>query len=108
MPSIKDLHERVERGIAENIFGDAAFEKNISEICSSNSVGIIIVDTDSKSLFYFGPQEEAMKIALWDKLFLKEKSHYNKILEKTNEYQIEQRYDSRTNLLTVKLVLLQP
>ena len=100
---IKDLHERVERGIAENVFGDATFEKNISEICSTNSVGIIIVDTDSKSLFYFGPQEEAMKIALWDKLFLKEKSHYNKILEKTKEYQIEQRYDSRTNLEYIEM-----
>lgn len=95
--TIKKLYERVETGISEGKFEDSDFKEKLSQMCSTNAIGMIIVDIDSQSLFFYGSKEEEMKIALWDKVFLKEKSQYNEVIEATEEYQIAQGFDDRTN-----------
>lgn len=74
------------------------FESELNMYSLKFNIDVIVIDVDSETVIYKGKDQEAMRIAIWDKLFLAGRNNENdQIVEQTEEYQLLTTVDRRSS-----------
>lgn len=94
---------KIEEAAEKDRMQTEAFAKEIENICRVDNMDLIIADVDSKTVMYVGKEQESLRLALWDKIFLENESAGEIIIEQGDKYRLLISTDSRTGVEYIEI-----
>lgn len=83
--ALSDAFVKVEDASVNSQWDSEEFETEIERICEKYNIDLIIVDVNSKTVMYNCADPDAMRMALWDKVFLRNRDK-STVLEQNDKY----------------------
>lgn len=97
--ALKRAYDKVESAIESSSLESDEFDAELNDAALRYNIDIIIVDVDSQTVKYKGKDQEAMKIAIWDKVFMGDKlPETDTVVEQTEKYRLSITSDRRTGI----------
>ena len=97
--ALKRAYDKVESAIESSSLESDEFDAELNDAALRYNIDIIIVDVDSQTVKYKGKDQEAMKIAIWDKVFMGDKlPESDTVVEQTEKYRLSITSDRRTGI----------
>ena len=97
--ALKRAYAKVESAIESSSLDSEEFDRELNDATLRYNIDIIIIDVDSQTVKYKGKDQEAMKIAIWDKVFMGDKLPEGDIVvEQTEKYRLSITEDRRTHI----------
>ena len=92
------MHDRLVAAAADGSLQSEAFSEELEQSSIRSNTEIIVVDNDSETIIYSGKNAERMQMTIFDQIFLGNgPSGAERILEKTDDYQISISNERRTD-----------
>ena len=83
--ALNSAFDKVESASVNSEWDTEEFKAEIESICEKYNIDLIIVDVNSKTVMYNCSDPDAMRMALWDKVFLRNKDK-STVLEQNDKY----------------------
>lgn len=97
--ALKRAYAKVESAIESSSLDSEEFDRELNDATLRYNIDIIIIDVDSQTVKYKGKDQEAMKIAIWDKVFMGDKMpEGDVVVEQTEKYRLSITEDRRTHI----------
>lgn len=84
---LKQAYERIIRAADNSTIESESFDDELDLSTVRYNIDVIVVDVDSETITYKAKDPEAMKMAIWDKIFSIENSS-DRVIEQTEDYQL--------------------
>jgi len=102
--AIKNAYENLENASVNSSFDSEEFNAELNNTSLRYNIDIIIVDVDSEIVKYIGKDHEAMRMAIWDRVFMAESPAENdEVIEQTDKYRMSITQDRRTKIEYVEM-----
>ncbi len=101
---IKNAYKRIAQAADESQLDSDTLEMELDAVALKYNISVIVVDVDSRTVNSAGDGAEAMRMAIWDKIFTSDRNMPgDKIIEKTDAYQLLISTDRRSNVEYIEM-----
>lgn len=102
--AIKEAYTSLAAAVANSTLESEEFDAHLDSVVAKYNIDVIVVDVDSKTVSLKAKDREAIRIAVWDKIFMNENPNAeDKIVEKTDDYQLSIMTDFRTGIEYIEM-----
>ncbi|MCR4748827.1 MAG: HAMP domain-containing histidine kinase [Lachnospiraceae bacterium] len=101
--AIKMAYQSVETATVNSALDSEEFDKELNNSVLRYNIDIIVVDVDSQTVKYKGKDLEAMKLAIWDRIFAGGNNENEEIIEQTDKYRLSITTDPRTGIEYIEM-----
>ena len=102
--AIKEAYTSLAAAVANSTLESEEFDAHLDSVVAKYNIDVIVVDVDSKTVSLKAKDQEAIRIAVWDKIFMNENPNAeDKIVEKTDDYQLSIMTDFRTGIEYIEM-----